>query len=218
MLFHRLSRVPESHKPFLKYAATLGSPFSKAQAQIAVGKSLDASLEALQQADIVHYESEAGRYHFAHDLTQEAAYNIIPEAERAHWHLKVAETLESTSETMDLETSLRIADHYLKAGEVSKTVEYLLKASAEARKYALYPEAQSYLQRALDLLVGWAMPTLMRLDVLEQLDTVAKDIGDHHRRIDYIREALSLSQQIETSPQRRASLYHRKYGYRYLRR
>ena len=219
VLAHRLARIPEDHKPFLKYAATLGSPFSEAQAQIAVGKSSDASLEVLEKADIVHYESKAGIYHFAHDLTQEAAYNIIPQAERAHWHRQVAKTLESTSETVDLETSLKLADHYMNAGEMSKTAEYLLKAATEARKFALSSEAQSYLQRALDLLDASTADTTilrLRLDVLEQLDIVEEYIGNHRQRKDYIEEALRLCRRIEASPRRRASLYHQLadvYGY-----
>jgi len=96
VLKRRISRIPDNHQPFLKYAATLGSPFSKKQARIAIGESLDASLQVLEESDIVHYESKSGIYSFTHDLTQETAYANIPETERADLHQKVAHSLEES--------------------------------------------------------------------------------------------------------------------------
>jgi predicted ATPase/signal transduction histidine kinase len=105
----------------------------------------------------------AGRaYAFVHDRIQQAAYSMIPEADRAQTHLDIARRLYAWKPRDRVpERVFRIADHYdlgtplaRDSPEADLVVEIYVLAGSKAKAASAYGVAASYFQKALALVGG----------------------------------------------------------------
>jgi len=128
-------------------------------------EALRAHLTALQRAQLIH---ERGRvpelgmeYAFNSTLIRDAAYESLLSAQRAVYHLRVAEYFENL---LGLEISAQhygaMAYHYRQAGKLRKELFYTVQAAEQAKKVYANVEALEHYSRALEL-----------LDELEMQDT-----------------------------------------------
>jgi PAS domain S-box-containing protein len=134
----KLSRLPRATQAALQRMACLGNTThaatlamaqdgSEAAVHLALGPAVRAEVVLLQGCD----------YRFLHDRIQEAAYALMPEAERAAAHLAIGRRLAAHTPPERLEAGIfQIVDQYLRAAA-------LLEAEPERRAVA-----------ALDLLAG----------------------------------------------------------------
>jgi PAS domain S-box-containing protein len=134
----KLSRLPRATQAALQRMACLGNTThaatlamvqdgSEAALHLALGPAVRAEVVLLQGCD----------YRFLHDRIQEAAYALIPEAERAAAHLAIGRRLAAHTAPERLEAGIfQIVDQYLRAAA-------LIDAEPERRRVA-----------ALDLVAG----------------------------------------------------------------
>ena len=80
-----------------------------------------------------HSQTDAG-YAFRHDLLREAAYATLPEADKPRAHALAAEWLEREG---DVDASV-MAEHFERAGDAPRAVEWLVKATEEAHNAGSY--------------------------------------------------------------------------------
>ncbi len=98
-------------------------------------------------------------YEFLHDRVQEAAYSLIPEADRAWQHLRIARLLEGRGTPAESDLIFQIVDHFKRAGallqdeaERLRVAALKLSAAQRARARAAYGVALSWLADAAELL------------------------------------------------------------------
>ena len=90
----RLLRLPTAVREVMKHAACLGASGSIALLAAALGCSLADVNDALAEAEHDGLVTRAGvDYRLPHDRVQEAAYALIPPAERAATHLRIGRRL-----------------------------------------------------------------------------------------------------------------------------
>ena len=90
-------------------------------------------------------------YTFRDEITYELVYSSMLFSQRRHLHRQVAEWIESiNSEDISPQFS-NLADHWQKADDTSKAIDYLEKAGQEALKNGDYDEAERYFRKCLEL-------------------------------------------------------------------
>ncbi len=157
----RLQALPDDTQRVLAVAAFLGSPFDRRSLAAATGhteRSVETDLwDAMRQRLVL---ARGDGYRFSHDRVEEAAYELVPHAERTELHLEIGRRLlaNATSEELD-ERAFTIAGH-LNAGRALVTDprerhEYAalgLRAGRRALASAAHGAARDYLAAALEFL------------------------------------------------------------------
>ncbi|MBV8051418.1 MAG: PAS domain S-box protein, partial [Acidobacteriaceae bacterium] len=169
----RLSRLPISTQRMLQQLACLGNRTEFAPLATVCEESDDKLLheldEALQTELILHSE---GSYRFLHDRVQEAAYSLIPEAQRTEAHLRIGRLLatHTPAEKRD-EAIFEIVNQFNRGAalitskdEKEQVAEFNLIAGKRAKVSTAYVSALRYLVAGTALLSddGWEQrPDLM---------------------------------------------------------
>ena len=102
----------------------------------------------IQQAQI---EPEL-EYMFRHALVQDASYESLLKADRRALHATVAQTLEQLYSARLDEISATMADHYERAENYPKALDYYLRAGSAAAKLYANAEAALLYSRAIELI------------------------------------------------------------------
>ena len=90
-------------------------------------------------------------YTFRDEITHELVYSSMLFPQRRQPHRQVAEWIESIySEDISPQYAV-LADHWQKADDISKAIDYLEKAGQEALKNGNYEEAERYFRECLEL-------------------------------------------------------------------
>ena len=128
-------------------------------------------------------------YRFLHDRVQQAAYSLIPESEKAHIHLTVAEALmESNSEHQINDLIFEIANHFNFARQLLNAdsdrlrfAEFHLKAAKRAKSSAAYAPSLKYLKDGLSMLneENWQQHYSLMLEMYTEATEVAYLNGDY---------------------------------------
>ncbi len=189
ILASRIDRLPPDEKDLLQTLAVLGREFPlglvravwqhplprgtalaqerASAAPLAVpGKEageaeLERMLSDLQFAEFIYEQSALAEveYTFKHALTQEVAYNSLLIARRKLLHERAGQALESMfAERLDDHLG-ELAHHYSRSGNVSKAVDYLGRAAAQAARRAAHAQAAAHVASALELLKEWPAGT-----------------------------------------------------------
>jgi hypothetical protein len=128
-----MSLDPEARRTLRAGSLTGGTFWEGAVRALVGGEDAGAWLDVLAQAEIVNARAESRfvgqrEYAFRHDVVRAAAYEMLPEADRALGHGIVAGWLESVGE----QDALTIAEHWEKAGELARAVPCFVQAAEQA--------------------------------------------------------------------------------------
>jgi class 3 adenylate cyclase len=156
----RIDQLVPAHQLTLKVASVIGHSFAIDLLQAifpveADRTQLDAHLEALEQLDLVIRQpaefTQQPAYAFADALIQEIAYSRLLFAQRRQLHRAVAEWYERTCAS-DLAAHYPLmVQHWSKAEDVAKTMQYLERAGEHSRQCGDYQEALRYFNQSLAL-------------------------------------------------------------------
>ena len=159
LLLSHIDRLSSHERQVLQIAAVIGSSFWSNMVQDLLGdtQTLKADLAALQRNQIIQ---ESGRipelgmqYSFKSPLLRDATYESLLSAQRASYHLKVAEYLEKSVGPDTLEGyDGMLAYHFGRAGNLRKELFYTVLAAEHARTYYANVEALGRYNHAMELL------------------------------------------------------------------
>jgi class 3 adenylate cyclase/tetratricopeptide (TPR) repeat protein len=217
VLAARIDRLPHAEKRLLQMAAVIGKdvPFSLLAAVVELPEEAFAhELLRLQTAEFL-YETCHGTprtYTFKHVLTQEAAYQTLPQSARQQMHQRIAQVLvDDFPVTVEAQPEV-LAYHYTEAGLSIPAVDYWQQAGQRAIERSAHVEAIVHLLRGLELLR--ALPETsphvqQELTLRLTLGTalrVTKGYGAAEVEKTYTR-ALELCQQVGTTTQHFQALF-----------
>src|SRR5713226_7325072 len=162
----KLKRFSSTTQEALKQLACLGNVAPTANLALVHGTTEEAMHTALWgavRAGLVFREDNA--YKFLHDRIQQAAYSLIPEAQRADVHLRIGRVL-LASQTADglAEHLFDVANHFNQSAallvdrdEKTQVATIDLRAGRKAKASAAYASACAYLAAGMALLDerGW---------------------------------------------------------------
>jgi predicted ATPase/GAF domain-containing protein/tRNA A-37 threonylcarbamoyl transferase component Bud32 len=174
LVTHKLARLPPPVGELLKLAACIGNTVDVGQLHVARGASR-ADTEALLQLAVAEgmVVRRRSSYRFLHDRVQQAAYALIPEAERAEVHLRIGRLLLSrerrrapndsdATPLFDIVNHLNIgaaARLVTDAGERADLAQLNLAAARRAKASTAYSSAIRYCEAGLALPEGSAWAT-----------------------------------------------------------
>ncbi|BDG05594.1 sigma 54-interacting transcriptional regulator [Anaeromyxobacter oryzae] len=154
LMVGKLTRLPAGAREALKLLACLGNRAERATLALvleASGAEVDAALWEAVRAGLV--EPVDGAYAFLHDRVQEAAYALLPPAERPAVHLRIGRLLAARTPPGELEERIFEIVNQLDRGasllraedERERVVELDLLAGKRARASTAYASALRYL-------------------------------------------------------------------------
>jgi len=159
LLLSHIDRLSSHERLVLQIAAVIGPIFWSNMIQDLLGdtQTLKAELAALQRSQLIQ---ESGRipelgmqYSFKSPLVRDTIYESLLSAQRASYHLKIAEYLEKSVNPDILDGyDTMLAYHYGNAGNLKKELFYTVLAAEHARAYYANVEAIEHYNRAVELL------------------------------------------------------------------
>ena len=168
----RVERLGKELEQILTIAAVIGRTFDVELLDLLVEGDEDdllLALEgALQASVLVESPQRAGRFKFAHALTNHALYDAIGATRRARLHCRVAEALEHmcSDEAGDRLVTEALAEtagsaggsaailayHWREAGDSGRAVDYLVKAAERAEAAGAQTETVALFNQAVALI------------------------------------------------------------------
>ncbi|MGD9215835.1 MAG: PAS domain S-box protein [Desulfobacteraceae bacterium] len=161
LMMDKLGRLPETTRETLKQFACLGSVAKITTLTMVCGQSEDALHGALWEAARTGLIFRGKHtYTFLHDRMQEAAYALIPEADRKALHLKIGRLLLAQYPKEELEDQVfdvvdqfnRSIDIVTDANERERLRRLNTAAGRKARAAVAYASGRRYLEHAMELL------------------------------------------------------------------
>jgi class 3 adenylate cyclase len=153
----RLDALPRPERAVLIDAAVVGKVFwSGAVAAIRSEEvDLSAVLEELERRDLVRREDRSimegqEQFTFTHLLIRDVAYDLLPRADRARRHARIAEFFESSTGVSN-EAIGAIARHWRDAGDYQRAVDQFVRAAAQAERGWAKNHAVLLYRQALEL-------------------------------------------------------------------
>lgn len=157
----KISHFPKNTREILQICACIGNRFDLELLSIVSGKSIEETLSDLLSAiqeDMISLHGNM--YKFMHDRIQEAAYSMIPEAEKEAMHYRIgSNVLKKTGEKNLHDKIFYIVDQLNRGIKlVSGTDEEImlaslnLRAAQKSKKSTAYASAAFYLRTAIMLL------------------------------------------------------------------
>ncbi len=140
-----------------------------------------------------------GTYTFSHDLIRDALYREIPEPIRRLQHRRVAQVLERLHTVRDSAVVSQLARHWDSAGDAGRASQYYAEVGRRALAIFALDEAQSALQRALEL-VGDARLRFETLMLLEGIASLRGARQEQHELLDAAEQTLALLGPEERCP------------------
>lgn len=181
LMLNKLAELPQETQSLLKYASCIGNQFTldmlmmitNKSAEV-IGKGLWQALEqellitpnsgykrmdAMQKDNIMKLISRDITYQFIHDRVQQAAYQSIPENEKALIHLDIAHILvEKNPEAAKKERLFEVVDHFnnalqqLSKNEHKEVAKLNYLAAMQAKSATAYQPMMNYLTAAKSLI------------------------------------------------------------------
>jgi len=158
VLMARIDRLPQDARRTMQLAAVVGHTTPhRLLAFIINDKDLcDQHIRILQQEQILREQEGTTdvEYSFLHHLIQEAAYDSLLKKERRTSHGMIAHALEELYPERIEEQAGLLAQHWRRAGQAEKALDYLLIASDRAYRLGASWEAIEFYQAALQSATG----------------------------------------------------------------
>jgi tetratricopeptide (TPR) repeat protein len=159
VLATRIDSLAPTERRVLDVAAVIGREVSASLLQEASGLSaheLRVSLGGLQSSEFLH-ATRFGldpEYAFKHALTQEVAYDGVPDEARARLHARVVAAIEKLAPDTRERHPQVLARHYTEAGRHAEAIEHWGRAGQLAILRSAPGDAIVHLGQALKLLAG----------------------------------------------------------------
>ncbi|MBS1992756.1 MAG: AAA family ATPase [Cyanobacteria bacterium SZAS LIN-3] len=161
LLLKRLMKLPDSSRSLLETAACLGNSGSLGLLSLLSAKTEDEVESDLQEAvnaGLISTRSE--HYKFLHDRIQQAAYALIPPANRISEHLRIGRILinQSTEQSIEADLFEIVSQWNLGSSLIESAAEKVelarlnLRAGSKAIRNTAYISAMQYLHAGLSLL------------------------------------------------------------------
>jgi PAS domain S-box-containing protein len=161
LMLARLNRLPETTQSSLKQLACVGNSAGIATLNLIHGETKAALHAALWEAvrlGLVFRSDDT--YSFAHDRIQQAAYSLIPDAQRGDVHLRIGRVLLASMAAEELAEQLFNVASQLNRGaalltdrdEKAQVATINLRAGRKAKASAAYSSALAYLSAGMALL------------------------------------------------------------------
>lgn len=182
-----IGKLPKEQKEFLKACSVMGTEFSpEAVFELFPEKSAEKVISLMDQAvdkQILTRDRKTRRVFFVHDRVRDAFYNMLSEGQRKKLHLKAGLALEKIAPDKIFE----ITHHFIKAGDVDKSVKYALEAARIAAGRYANRDAINYYKHVLN--------NLKRDDpdyykILEELGECHRIIGEYKEAVQLFKSAL----------------------------
>src|SRR5215207_8196668 len=212
VLSARIDRLPENTKHVAQTAAVLGRIFAqRALMATCAAAPLPEQIEDVgPHLGVLTYEELVRErvhdpeleYIFKHDLTQEAAYELLLIRRRKELHRRAGEVLEQLYPEQRGELASALAYHFRLGEEWQRAADYAIGAGAQAVKVFAMSEALAYYDDAYgslkkvsnaspeqlcDVILGWT-PAALKLkqyqevvDRLEEAEKLARELDDETR-------------------------------------
>ncbi|UVF22527.1 AAA family ATPase (plasmid) [Microvirga terrae] len=163
LMVAKLARLPAETQQALPQLACLGNVAEAAILTVVLQMSeeqVHAALWSAVRQQLI--ERQDNRYRFIHDRVQEAAYSLIPAAQRAQVHLRIGRLLVARIPAATLDEAIFEIVNQLNRGaklmtareEREQLAEYNLRAALRAKSSVAYASALSYLAAGRQLLGG----------------------------------------------------------------
>jgi DNA-binding CsgD family transcriptional regulator len=213
-LMLRVERLSAYAQQLLRWLACQPAADHELLASV-VGLDPSELLDALREAvaSQIAVALPDGQYAFRHALLREVVHDDLLPGERTEMHAALARALEVRIADGDrgAHVTAQAAHHWKAAGDQPEALAAAVRAAAAAERVNAFAEAQSLLERALDL---WdRVPNAerlaheSRLDLLERAAAAADAAGDPMRQEAFLRHALKLVDETE-DPRRAMRLLH----------
>ncbi|HLA42816.1 MAG TPA: adenylate/guanylate cyclase domain-containing protein, partial [Aggregatilineales bacterium] len=138
LIISRIDRLSSDARAILRAAAALEDRFSVgALSHISEINNIDYTLQILtdlSDLQILAYEEKDTYFKFRHGVTQQAIYEQLTRAQRQKLHENAAEYFAKQDDSIT--QILNIADHLMKAGQISRAVTAITKAAKQAEQNA----------------------------------------------------------------------------------
>ena len=165
MVSSQILRLPEECQKMLKIASCLGAEVESDILTMILDKESNDMRQLLtiatEECMLVERLPELpGRYQFAHDRVQEAAYSLIPAEEQSMAHLSIGRKLLQNLTSNELDENLFVVVNQLIGGiplltaEIDKTglAEMCLRAGKKASQASDFEATRQYIEVATSLL------------------------------------------------------------------
>ena len=183
---HRLEPLPDSTRELLCTASVIGREFRLDTLQRVSGADpadLDSALgDAVGSGVLVERTSALGSYSFSHGLIRETLYDDLGPQRRGQLHREVGLALEELYATDPEPHLAELAHHFYvasAAGELTKAIDYSVRAGERALELVAYEEASDHFERALQAYGLQARADVpRRCELLLALGTAQSRAGD----------------------------------------
>lgn len=153
VIMGRVDRLPPHAKRALQLASVIGREFGVhlLETLVDTGEPLGDALRLLVHADLIfeRKQSDTPSYLFKHALTQDAAYQSLPQQRRKDLHRLVAASSEELFADRLPEHFGTLAYHYERGEEWERALDYLEKAAERSHRMGARREQAEILGRAI---------------------------------------------------------------------
>ena len=198
-LMLRVERLSASAQELLRWLACQPAADHELLATV-VGLEPDELLDALREAvaSQIAVALPDGQYAFRHALLREVVHDDLLPGERTEMHAALARALEERISFGDggAHVTAQAAHHWKAAGDQPAAFAAAVRAASAAERVNAFAEAQSLLERALELWERVPEPERLagatRVELLERAASAADLAGDPVRQEAFLRRALAL--------------------------
>jgi class 3 adenylate cyclase/tetratricopeptide (TPR) repeat protein len=204
----RLDQLPPGEAMTAKVASVIGQRFAlRTLAEIyplpTETSTLVAHLDTLSRLELVAPAPSPAEptYEFRHVITQEVAYNLMPNSQSRELHRSLAEWYERTYASDLAPYHTFLAFHWSKAGIPSRAIDHLEQAGARALQTFANEETIAVLEEALSLeaQAGLSLDTSRRARWSLQLGDAYVNMSRYHKGREHLEAGLRLMKRAAPS-------------------
>jgi tetratricopeptide (TPR) repeat protein len=194
----RLDRLDRGTREVLRVAAVIGREFTRGILERIGGVGrLPHALQTLKAAGVIQQVRVVPEpaYRFKHVLTQEAALGSLLEHQRKELHGRVGEAIEALYGGALDEHVGRLVEHFSRAEQWPKAVQYARVAAERANALSQFAESLEILERAQSWLLrlpGETEPREALVDILFRQERLCETLGLRGRQQRIIDELVTL--------------------------
>ncbi|CAB9504982.1 expressed unknown protein [Seminavis robusta] len=194
LLSHKMREVSSDVKEVMKVAACLGTEFSEdllCHSGAAAAIQVSFALDVAEEMGFITYDCEAGTGHFNHDKFQETFYSLIPDEDKATYHLQIGRNLRRQLTPSNVKKNLSVVlsqitfglDQMTDPEEREEWACLCLRAGRKAGKTAAFTSGLEYVELGIKLLGrrNWRDQYNLSLDLYSAAAEMAYCCGDHDK-------------------------------------